>query len=445
MMHPRIDPMLSLFFIVLVATSPRIRGLGSGTQMRITAILSLGMGLVFEAWGDLDVDIYGSLSQGYLHSTGNKEWSAMDLQTSNGTFEFTEVLVGVSSEISPKLRAGAQLISRDFGTKGNFDTSLDWGYGDYLFRRELGVRIGKMKLARGLYNETRDVNFARTNVLLDQGMYPEDWRGFVVGYQGLEIYGSLDHLEKWLGLVDYQLMVGSLEIPEDFFFVKNIQEGIDSDFDTLQTDLFRGLHVKIFPDRLEGLTLATSFARWEGHADLHLFKGVSPFTQTFVSIGGEIKDAVKIEYSTFEVGFEYQLRDWTLFGEFQNTWADVEFSDALERAEAANALQLESIILRQGLSSSATPDDKSYYLGFGRDLTEAISARISHSIEHGNKEKDDVTLRTTFSMRYDPSDDIFIKAEWHDVFEDRNQDPGDASPPPDSHWGFFVSQVGISF
>ena len=38
----------------------------------------------------------------------------------DGSLEFTEILLGASTEVNERLRAGAQLISREYGDTGGF-------------------------------------------------------------------------------------------------------------------------------------------------------------------------------------------------------------------------------------------------------------------------------------------------------------------------------------
>ena len=108
------------------------------------------------------LEVHGFVSQGYLRSTDNNYLA----KTEDGTTEFNDVAINVSTTLTDKLRVGCQFLARDLGDAGNNKVVLDWGYGDYHFRDEIGIRIGKVKRPMGFYNEGRDVDILRTWVLL---------------------------------------------------------------------------------------------------------------------------------------------------------------------------------------------------------------------------------------------------------------------------------------
>ena len=58
-----------------------------------------------------------------------------------------------------------QLLGRKFGSERDPSVVVDWAYGDYRWRDQLGLRAGRIKLPYGLYNQERDVDMLRTSVL----------------------------------------------------------------------------------------------------------------------------------------------------------------------------------------------------------------------------------------------------------------------------------------
>jgi hypothetical protein len=134
------------------------------------------------------IDVHGFISQGYLQSTANNYLA----KSEKGSFEYNEAGINFSTNVSDKLRLGLQLMARDMGDSGNNEVQLDWGFADYRWRNELGLRFGKLKMPMGLYNETRDVDMLRTWILLPQGVYQEYIRDFIVALEGGAIYGTLD-------------------------------------------------------------------------------------------------------------------------------------------------------------------------------------------------------------------------------------------------------------
>ena len=146
------------------------------------------------------IDIHGFANQGYVYSGDN---NYLNMNTVKGSYEFNEVAINFSTNITDRLRAGIQLLSRDLGKVGNNMAMLDWAYADYRWRDYLGIRIGKIKTPLALYNEIRDVDALRTFILLPQSVYDENVRDFSFAFQGAALYGNLD-LGK-LGEMEYNL------------------------------------------------------------------------------------------------------------------------------------------------------------------------------------------------------------------------------------------------
>lgn len=164
-----------------------------------------------------DIRLNGFVSQGYLKSTDNNFLA----DSKDGTFQFNEVGLTVNTQVSDKLRLGAQLLSRDLGEVGNSDVRLDWGFGDYHFQDYLGVRLGKVKLPLGLYNAGRDVDFLRPMIFLPQSIYNENQRDMLVAYQGAGLYGNL--ATEPVGNLDYHLFYGTTNMPDDALMMKTLR------------------------------------------------------------------------------------------------------------------------------------------------------------------------------------------------------------------------------
>ncbi len=152
------------------------------------------------------VDVHGFVSQGYLLTSHNNYLA----KTEDGTTEFNEAAVNISATLSDKLRIGVQFLARDLGDAGNDKVEMGWGYGDYHWRDELGLRVGKVKRPMGLYNEGRDVDMLRTCILLPQSVYPEDMRDIMTSAKGGAIYGTIP--AGFMGSFDYQHVYGSKDI-----------------------------------------------------------------------------------------------------------------------------------------------------------------------------------------------------------------------------------------
>jgi hypothetical protein len=133
--------------------------------------------------------VHGFVSQGYLKTTKNNYLAAT--ARDQGSFDFTEVGLNVTQQVSRELRVGMQVFAHDLGPLGNYTPQLDWYYLDYRFFRWLGLRAGKTKLPWGLYNESNDVDAGRVPILLPQSLYPVSNRESLFAQTGGELYGDI--------------------------------------------------------------------------------------------------------------------------------------------------------------------------------------------------------------------------------------------------------------
>jgi hypothetical protein len=156
------------------------------------------------------VQLHGFISQGFVFSKShNFLFDDMD----HGSFEFNELGVTLSKHINDNLHLGIQFFSRDQGNIGNNDLMVDWAYADYHPIDSLGVRVGKIKMPLGLYNETRDIDILRTSIFLPQSAYLEYYRDVLGGLHGIGLYGSLPF--DWGSDISYQIQTGTLKIDQN--------------------------------------------------------------------------------------------------------------------------------------------------------------------------------------------------------------------------------------
>lgn len=181
-------------------------------RLGFTGLIALAMSVTAAAAGAAPVTVHGMVSQGYLNSS---DYNYLTPDTEQGTFSFNEVLVNFTSQIDDKTRIGLQLLGRDLGPQGNGEVIVDWGFGDYRWKDELGFRAGKLKTPLGFYNKTRDVDAVRTAVLLPQSVYSESFRSVSTAVQGAAVYGNLPL--GGTGGVDYELCVGAVEMGSSQF------------------------------------------------------------------------------------------------------------------------------------------------------------------------------------------------------------------------------------
>jgi predicted porin len=155
-----------------------------------------------------DIQFGGFASQGYLHSSNNDYLG----DTSEGTFDFREYAVNASWSYGP-WRLGAQVFGQKLGDYGDDKIQLDWASVDYQPAQWFGVRAGRVKLPRGLYNEALDLDSVRPFVLLPQSVYDARLRDFSAAFNGGMVFGNVD-VHKY-GSIDYKFYGGEIPIDLD--------------------------------------------------------------------------------------------------------------------------------------------------------------------------------------------------------------------------------------
>lgn len=154
--------------------------------------------------GALPVEIHGFVSQGFIKTSANNYLA----DSKRGSFEFSEVGINFSKQLTDRMRIGTQLFTHDLGPLGNYRTRFDWFYLDYHFWDWFGVRAGRTKLPFGLYNESSDIDAARVPILLPQSVYPVSNRDFLLAQTGGEVYGIVPLGSA--GSLEYRLYGGTI-------------------------------------------------------------------------------------------------------------------------------------------------------------------------------------------------------------------------------------------
>jgi hypothetical protein len=178
----------------------------------LVVLLDLAISPPARAWtlGDPDnpsaVDVHAFVSQGFIKSTSHDYL----VDSSSGSFEFSEAGINFTSQLTDRLSVGLQLFAYDLGSLGTFDVRADWFYLDYRLKDWFGIRAGRVKLVFGLYNDISDIDAARTPVLLPESIYPQSNRYFLLGVTGGEVYGFVN-LNR-AGALDYHIIGGAIPV-----------------------------------------------------------------------------------------------------------------------------------------------------------------------------------------------------------------------------------------
>jgi hypothetical protein len=176
------------------------------TIMVIATVLCLV--LSSHAYEVSGVDIHGFASQGYVRAPRENPWPLAD--SADGTFQYNDFGFNIAKQFTPDIHMGLQLFSQKRGAYGHDRVDLDWAFIDYRYADWLGARIGKIKMPKGLYNDTRDNDALRTFVFLPQGFYSDAQRESEVALIGGGLYGTAN--AGSYGSFAYELQVGKLDL-----------------------------------------------------------------------------------------------------------------------------------------------------------------------------------------------------------------------------------------
>lgn len=425
-----------------------------GTLFILAVLLLLPIqAMAFDA---AKLQVNGFLSQGYLDSTTN---NFLTTDSVEGTTEFNEIGLAVSTQISDKLRAGMQLLARDLGNVGNNEVRLDWGFADYRYQDYLGVRIGKVKLPMGLYNEGRDTDMLRPMVFLPQSIYDETKRDLLVAYQGAGLYGNLSL--GVLGDLDYHGFYGSINVDDESLLITALRQNGSFTLTKANTTAppppnqysLNNVNVNndyiaggglVINTALDGLRLGCSWLTVKNDLSFSgtiLDSAPSPANPNPSIVGiiplgvGELENE-----STFVASLEYAYENFMLAGEYGETKRTQSFSGLVASEGTAQSWYvMAAYTFLDRLTVSALYDE--YYSNKDDKDGEAF-AKTSSS------RKDFFTWRKDLGVgvRYDITPNWLVKAEYHDIdgaalFLTTVNNPADL----EQDWDYFVVKTSVNF
>lgn len=355
-----------------------------------------------------EAHIHGFISQGYLKSSDNDYMA----ETEDGTLEYNELGVNFSFPISHQFRMGAHLFARDLGQFGNNEIGVDWAFGEYRVNNAFGVRAGNIKIVHGLYNEIRDVDAARSSVLLPRSVYLEPMRDVFAVMKGFSAFGNLP-----FGL-SYTIGGGTMDIK------------VNSDIATVMSTIFTngiraaGLDVVGTVTSLNTEYMINASVQWETPFGLKL-----SFTLCDTKLvemidyrvaGGET-DPSQPSDPIFPTEASFQPTVYTLslsYGSYNTTFT-------LEGMLIQAGIEL--VIPSLDVSEKENQDLAGGYVSFSQRFTDIIEAGIYYSIFYenmddkegeifermGEKDHNAWEKDACISLRFDLSENWIIKLEGH--------------------------------
>lgn len=441
---------------------------------------------------DNPVKVHGFMGQSFIFTQENDFLVA---NSEKGSHELNEVGLTITSQISPKFRVGFQLLSRDFGDMDNNKTQLDWAFADYRFRDYLGIRFGRVKLPYGLYNEGRDTDILRPMVFLPQSVYDENYRPYLLAYQGTGIYGNYSH--DMIGSFDYNFYSGGMNLNKDEMVMrvtndiassvvyagiqKSVYQSLYNSFilqglppalaQTQANTFFAGTSIDFAYEYTEarctqlfggtlfwntpvnGLRTGFSFAR----VDLDFY---SPTTVATIDIPAPIGTSTKTFTkkrdggipSRWAVSGEYQFNAFTFASEFNKTTLQQNFYDevsavktaSLERDEISYYAML-SWMMNDKITLSLLYD----FIKINRQ--EAITPTLTTDLLAGTDDWRNQRSDIAFGGRYDFNSNITFKAEYHlmngyaKVYSEYLDPIDNSASGAEKNWSYLILKASYNF
>jgi len=172
---------------------------------------------------DLNIQFHGYATQGFLYTTNNNIFTT---SSSNGSPAWTDAVVNLSAQPTPKLRVAFQVRYFLLGNYGNSIT-LDWAAADYKVNDRFGLRFGKVKTPIGLFNEIQDIDPSYLWALLPESVYPIDNRSSYLAHYGGVVYGTVA-LSPQLGKLEYRAFGGEGHYSaNDGYFIAQAEAGFN--------------------------------------------------------------------------------------------------------------------------------------------------------------------------------------------------------------------------
>ncbi len=393
--------------------------------MFIVLFLS-GAGMVY-AFDLEELEIHGFASTGYMQSDANN----FLVPSEDGSFEFNEAGLNIATALTNDIRAGIQLFSRDQGSIGNNDIKLDWAFLNYQWKEEAGVRLGKMKLPYGLYNDTRDYDMLRTSILLPQSVYNEDFRETLASYQGIGLNGNV--ALSVAGRLNYDAFTGTFGVESDGGIAKLLSTSAEAYKSTTVRYLAGGRIRWYFP--LQGLMLGSTYYQ-------------SDATYKTESRSAPIETTLEPEYQTFVFSGEYNLGDITVAAEYLRVKSDTVLKIDMTALELPNPEPIE-----------LTNENESYYALIAYRFTDWFEGGAYYSIHYADTDDRDGRNQIergqpdhsawqkdrAASLRFDFTDSWLLKLEVHVMNGTAFCAQADNPDGTDQHWTLFAAKTTFNF
>lgn len=365
------------------------------------------------------LQVHGFITQSFLLTSENNFFGN---SKDNGTFDFRELGLNASLRPLPELLLSTQVLYRDAGASGNDNLQLDYAFADYELSSDLeyrlGIRIGRVLNPLGFYNETRDVAFTRSGILLPQSIYFDRTRDLALSADGGEFYA-----ERNTDFGIFQLQFTAAVPRADTASVERALLGQDFP-GTLDGDPSY-LGRILYEDGGSKLRLALSGAR----------VGINYQPNTLDSL-----KAGSIDFEPVILSAQYNAERWSLTGEYaQRSFA---FKDLLPRDQEITG---ESYYLQGSYRFTNHWEGFIRYDALYTDRKDRNGAEFAATT--GRPAFTRFARDTTLGLRWDVTPNLMLRAEFHRVngtaWLTVEDNPSLAAL--DQHWDLFALLASYRF
>ena len=368
-----------------------------------------------------DLQLHGFLTQGVVITSDN---NFLGQSSKKASTDFREIGVNGSLRPTSDVQLSAGLLSHKAGATDNSEVRLDYGLIDWTVSSNEqgrgGIRLGRVKIAYGLYNKTRDVALTRPSILLPQSIYFERTRNLTVASDGAELY------------LDRYYEAGSLFVT---FALGQPQIGSDASKVALvgltPNGIFESKMVPVFQAIFEGDGGKYRLGFTALQLDAHYNPGV-----------GDVLQAGQLKFTPKIFSAQYNAESWSLTSEF--------------------ALRPTSIQSFGPNFPDFTTHGQSYYVQGSYRLAPKWEALLRYDVMYTNSEDRDgkafaaATHRPGFTrfskdwtagMRFDLTPELMLRAEYHRV-DGTGYLPVQDNPNPSAlvqRWDMFMLLASFRF
>lgn len=364
--------------------------------------------------------IQGFAAQGLIGSTNNRFFG--DSRDGVST-EFTEAGLHGTWQALDAVRLSGQVLYRRAGESDKGGLRVDYAQADWQFYQttttQLGLKFGKVKLPYGLYNETRDVPFTRSGILLPQSVYVDNSRNLLLAAPGVFLHGA--SVQEY-GATDFQL------------------GWVRPDFDSPSVEYsFLG---NTRPGKLEGQGTLGARLRWDLPTDTTLMLTYANARADYAPGSSDPLAAGKVQFRNVLFTLQQRLDTVTLTTEYGEPHFDLSgFGPALpdtHRVIQAAYLQGEwrfqpawELMLRHDIFYRDKHDKSGHQFA-------AATGLPAHSM---------FARDTTLGLRWDTTPNLMLRAEFHHV-DGTAWLPGPDNPvffSREQRWNMWLLQAAYRF